>query len=250
MINVLLVGYGKMGKLIKEHVDQIEGQVVDIYDLSNPVYAMPLAKRNLNGIDVAIEFTHPQSAFENVKELLSRKIPVVSGTTGWWERLEEIKSLFHPREHTLIYGANFSVGMNLFYKIIEYSSQLIGNQQLYDLSGLEAHHRQKFDAPSGTARVLCETIQKNFIGKTEAVFDLHHQPLQDHEFCFTSIRSGNIVGLHEIRFDSEFDEIKLTHNAKNRLGYALGAIYAAKYALCHSGYYNFQDIFSDVMSKK
>jgi 4-hydroxy-tetrahydrodipicolinate reductase len=248
MINVLLVGFGKMGKIIKEHLDYIGAQAVLIHDPHYEEYNTPLSKLDLSNIQVAIEFTHPDEAYQNVKTLLSKKIPVVAGTTGWFHRIDELKHKFSPEEHTLIYGANFSIGMNLLYELVEDSVKLIDQTKLYDVYGIEAHHRRKADTPSGTAKILSEIILENTHNKDHVVFNLDNKPLVDNAFSFSSIRAGNIVGYHEIGFDSEFDEIKIVHNAKNRGGFAMGAILAAKYAVENKGYHNFKEIFRELIA--
>jgi len=243
MMKVLLVGYGKMGQMIDSYLSVINGKVEAIIDKNNPLYPLNISDIEPNNIDVAIEFTHPDSGFQNVHELLSKKIPVVTGTTGWFDKIEELKKEFDPKQHTLIYGANFSVGMNLFFEIVKKATQQINATNLYDVYGLEAHHRHKADAPSGTAKVLANIVLDNFVNKNSVVYDIKDKKINDDELCFTSIRAGEIVGYHEIGFDSDFDEIKLSHNAKNRKGFAIGAILAAKFAIVNKGFHDFKDIF-------
>ncbi|MCL2062881.1 MAG: 4-hydroxy-tetrahydrodipicolinate reductase [Candidatus Cloacimonetes bacterium] len=241
-INLFLVGFGKMGKIISENAHYITGDIVAIYDPNIPEYCS-LDRIDFDNIDVAIEFTHPESGYDNVKMLLDLNIPVVTGTTGWFHRVKELERLYNPEKHSLIYGANFSIGMNLMYKIVEESAKLINNTNLYDVYGFESHHRGKIDSPSGTAKVLADIILENNSSKDKAIYDLNNKTLKANEFSFSSIRAGNIVGYHEIGFDSDFDEIKLVHNAKNRRGFALGALMAAKYAKENKGFLNFKDIF-------
>ena len=247
-IKILLVGYGKMGRMVEENVSSINGEIVKIYDPKIPEFNINLQEIDFSEISVAIEFSHPDSGFENVKNLLRSNIPVVSGTTGWFHRIDELKKEFNANTHTLIYGANFSIGMNLFYQIVELSSRLINQVNLYDVYGLESHHRKKADSPSGTARVLSEIIMNNIDSKDNAIYDLNNKAIDNNDFTFTSVRAGSIVGYHELGFDAEFDEIKLIHNAKNRKGFALGALYAARYAINNKGFLNFKEIFQQVIS--
>ncbi|MCL1826988.1 MAG: 4-hydroxy-tetrahydrodipicolinate reductase [Candidatus Cloacimonetes bacterium] len=247
MISVALVGFGKMGQMIKENLSFIGAQVGVIIDKNIPEYPKSFADIALLEVQVAIEFTHPEAAFENVRELLRRKIPVVTGTTGWFDRIDELKAEFSEADHSLIYGANYSVGMNLLYDILRHSADAISKTDLYDVYGYEAHHRHKADAPSGTAKVLAETILDSFDTKTSVVYDIANHSLKKDEFCFSSIRAGEIVGKHLVGFDSDFDEITLSHNAKNRKGFAMGAILAAQYAISHKGFHDFKDIFSKVL---
>jgi len=249
-INLLLVGYGKMGKIIHEHADYINGEVVAIYDPGNKEHDVPLEEMDLKKVDVAIEFTDPKFGYYNVQKLLHRKIPVVTGTTGWFTRVMELQKQFVPKDHTLIYSANFSLGMNIFYDILDEATKLMSQSNLYDVYGLEAHHRGKADSPSGTAKILSNIVIKNIEKKKKAIFNLNNTEILNHdEFLFSTIRAGNIAGYHEIGFDSDFDEIKLIHNAKSRRGFAYGALLAAKYAHKVKGFYNFNDIFRKIISE-
>ena len=248
-INILLVGYGKMGKMIHECVDYINGEVVAIYDPIDPEHNIPFEELDIRSVDVAIEFTDPKFGYYNVQKLLHRKVPVVTGTTGWFTRVIELEKQFHHKNHTLIYSANFSLGMNIFYDIIEESTKILDQSSLYDVYGLEAHHRVKTDAPSGTAKILSGIVTKNFTKKKKAIYGLQNiEVLNEEDFLFSVIRAGNIAGYHEIGFDSEFDEIKLIHNAKSRKGFAYGALLAAQHAVKVKGFYNFKDIFRKVIS--
>jgi 4-hydroxy-tetrahydrodipicolinate reductase len=247
-INIFLVGYGKMGRIIHDNASFINGYVVGIYDTHIPEHNKPIDELDFYDIDVVIEFTRPDSAFDNVKKLLKKNVPVVTGTTGWFHKIDSLKKSFNFNEHTLVYGANFSIGMNILYEIVEESTRFINQTGLYDVYGYETHHRAKAESPSGTARVLSDIIIKNTTSKEKAVFDLNNKPLNDNEFSFSSIRAGNVVGYHEIGFDSDFDDIKLIHSAKSRKGFAIGTLLAAKYALNHKGLFNFKDIFKSVFN--
>lgn len=247
---ILLVGYGNMGKMIKVESHHFGMQIHDIIDLNIPEHKKDISFSKIKECDVAIEFSHPDFAFENICTLLEYRIPVVSGTTGWFNKLEMLKNEYDFSENTLIYSANFSVGMNLFYQLVADASKLISSSRLYDIYGLESHHRKKIDSPSGTARVISDIVLENFEGKDKVRFDLNNQPLTEKEFNFSSVRCGNITGYHKIGFDSEFDEIDISHNAKNRRGFAIGALMAARYALNHKGMLNFKDIFSEVLANE
>ena len=243
MINILIVGYGKMGKMVAENIDHIGGCVRYIHDPNIPEYNNEL---DLSNIDVAIEFTHPKCGFENVRNLLSKSIPVVTGTTGWFDRLDELKKEFSPETHTLVYGANFSVGMNILYDIVEHAAKLIDTTKLYDVYGIEYHHNKKADSPSGTAKVISDIILKNVSTKDKAVYDLNNTPIKENELNFSSVRAGSIIGYHEIGFDSDFDEIKISHNVKNRKAFAVGALMAAKWASKNRGFYDFRSIIREL----
>jgi len=224
-MTILLVGYGKMGKMLHSLTDSVTA----IYDPNIAEYNTPLDARDLTSIDVAIEFTHPTSAYENIRHLLRNQIPVVCGTTGWFQHLEALKAEFPPDTHTLIYGTNFSISMNIFFRIAEIASQMLASQG-YDPFGIEMHHKHKADAPSGTAKTLAQYIRANFAGCSD--------------FEFESVRAGEIVGYHELDFTSDYDEVRLIHNVRSRLGFAKGALYAASIATKIKGYHNFYDIIN------
>jgi len=224
-MTILLVGYGKMGKMIHDLTDAVGG----IYDPNIAEYNTPLESRDLSDVDVAIEFTHPTSAYENIRQLLGKRIPVVCGTTGWFGHLEALKAEFPPEAHTLIYGTNFSVSMNIFFRIAELSAKMLASQG-YDPFGVEMHHKHKVDAPSGTAKTIAEYVKASFTGCDN--------------FQFSSVRAGEIVGYHELGFTSDCDDIRLIHNAKSRLGFAKGALYAANIATKIKGYHSFYDILN------
>jgi 4-hydroxy-tetrahydrodipicolinate reductase len=228
-MKILIVGYGRMGQMIHENAHIIGATDIDIIDPNIPAYNTDINDIAENSYDVAIEFTHPGVVYENVRKLLSKKIPVVTGTTGWFHLIDELRDAFDPAIHTLIWGANFSVGMNLFYQIVKSASELILHTKLYEPYGLEKHHAKKVDAPSGTAKVISEIVASN------------HPEQQTIEF--SAVRAGAITGYHELGFDSDFDEIILTHNAKGRKGFAIGALLTARYATTVCGFYDIRDVF-------
>ena len=246
-IRILLVGYGRMGKLIHENANYINGEIKAICDPHIPEYNHPLDSFNADDFDVAIEFTGPEFGFENVKTLLQKKIPIVTGSTGWFHKIIELIDLFDPSENSMIYSANFSIGMNIIYDIIENATKIFNQYNIYDIYGLEKHHKHKVDSPSGTARVISEIVINNIDRIHDVVFHLNETELKPNQFSFSSVRAGNIVGVHELAFESEFDDIHITHNAKNRVGFAIGALIAAKAAINMKGFHNFKDIFKSVI---
>jgi len=245
--NVLLIGYGNMGQIIETEAKNCNCFIIDIIDPNNKKYNKSLSESNINKCDVIIEFTNPQSAFKLIDTALSYNKPIISGTTGWFSQIDDLKKKHDFTKSTLIYSSNYSVGMNLFYQLTDFASRLINESQLYDVYGLEAHHRKKLDSPSGTAKVLSDIILNNFKTKEKVRFDLVNKALEEDEFSFSSIRAGNITGYHKIGFDSLFDEIEISHNAKNRKGFAIGALLAAKYSLSITGIHDFKEIFTKVL---
>ncbi len=209
-MKIALIGYGKMGHMIEEIALQRGHEIVARIDVNDAF--------DLNGADVAIEFTTPQTAETNIRNAWKQNIPVVCGSTGWnaQELLNEDK---RTHEKTmLVWSSNFSVGVNIFFGLNKYLAEAISNQQSaisYTPSITEIHHIHKLDKPSGTAKTLCEQIQNLKIRKFE-------------DLKIESIREGEVPGTHEVKWDSEEDTIIITHIAKGRRGFALGAILAAE----------------------
>lgn len=244
MLKIAIIGYGQMGKLIEQLAPQYGCEVVARID---PLLGTEISSDSLSDADVCIEFSTPDTAFENVKKILQVNKNVVCGTTGWFDRMDEIKSITEANETGFIYGSNFSVGMNLFYSIINSATELMNNAEDYDIYGLELHHNKKKDSPSGTAKILSEIVLKNIDRKTEVQYEKLDRKIADNEFHFSSVRSGNIPGIHSVNFDSEADTIELKHTARNRNGLAIGAIKAAKWINNNKGFYNFSDVFKQIM---
>ncbi len=243
MINIALIGYGQMGRMIDNLAAQNDCEIVAKID---PQLKSCISKEALEDADVCIEFTSPDQVVHNVKKLSELKKNIVIGTTGWQDSKDKVQKLITKNDVGLVYGSNFSIGMNLFFKIIEQATKIM-NVDDYDPYGLEMHHNKKKDSPSGTAKVLSEIILKNINSKTTTQFEKLDRKIRDEEFHFTSVRSGNIPGTHLIGFDSAEDIIELKHTARNREGLALGAIKAAKWIYHKKGCFNFKNVIDDIL---
>ena len=244
MLKIALIGYGQMGRLIEQLAPQNDYEIVSIID---PILGNKITANTVKEADVCIEFSTPKTAFENIKKLIELNKNIVTGTTGWYSELDKIKFLVEQKGTGFIYGSNFSVGMNLFFSIIESVSKLMNNAEDYDLFGLEMHHNKKKDSPSGTAKVLSEIILQNIDRKTKVQYNKLDRKIEQNEFHFASVRSGDIPGTHSVSFDSEADTIELKHTARNRNGLAIGAIKAAKWINNKTGFYNFTDELSEII---
>jgi len=231
-MNIAIIGYGKMGKEIERLAKSNHIEVVKIIDIHNHQDIYQLKKIHT---DVAIEFTQPTTAINNIKICFEQNIPIVCGTTGWYEHLPTIEQWQKKYNGTLFYASNFSIGINLYMKIIEYSTSLM-NQFLaqYHLYIEETHHTQKKDSPSGTALSLSKIVM-NQIKQFNKIENYLDQDIQNHTSPRTlpiySYRKDSISGEHKIIFESDVDNITITHNAKNRIGFALGAIKAAEFLI-------------------
>ncbi|HEY0732596.1 MAG TPA: 4-hydroxy-tetrahydrodipicolinate reductase [Chitinophagaceae bacterium] len=235
-MRIALVGYGKMGKMIEEIALERGHQVVLKLTRNN---SEELNESSAKNIDVAIEFTSPESAYGNVKKCLDLGLPVVSGSTGWNEKLETAKEYCQARNGSLLHASNFSIGVNIFFEINKRLAALMANQPEYDVMIREIHHTQKKDAPSGTAVTLAEQIIENIRRKTgwekEASSDAE-------KISIVSERIDPAPGTHHVKYSSVIDDIELIHTAHSRKGFAYGAVLAAEYISGKKGIFSMKDV--------
>ncbi|MDR0476152.1 MAG: 4-hydroxy-tetrahydrodipicolinate reductase [Treponema sp.] len=258
-MNIVITGYGKMGRLIETLALEAGHKVlavVDPYLREEKTFNGTPVHKTLSGlsvlnekIDVVIEFTHPDAAAENLMFLAKMKIPAVTGTTGWYGKLPEISAAVNGAGASLFYAPNFSLGMNLFYRLAEYAAELFDPFSEYDAAGFEAHHNKKADSPSGTAKALAEKILSKMKRKKKAVYEMLDRPPASDELHFASLRTGSVPGIHSILFDSAADTIELTHTLRNREGLAAGAIKAAEWlsAKKRTGVFTMDDMLCDIL---
>lgn len=235
-LKIALIGYGKMGKTIEvvatEHGHTTELKI-DIDSIAQ------LTKENLQRCDVAIEFTGPHSAKENILKCLDAGIPVVSGSTGWLKDWKEVETFCREKNGTFLYASNFSVGVNVFFELNKKLAQLMKNQIDYNISMEEIHHTQKRDAPSGTAITLAEQILEEIPRKNKWV---NSDSDKAEELVIISKREDPAPGTHSIKYSSAVDDIEITHTAHNRQGFASGAVLAAEYIYGKKGIFSMKDI--------
>ena len=228
-MNIAIIGYGKMGHEIETIAKERGHKISLIIDKDN---RDALTAENLNKVDVAIEFTTPETAFENVKICLLAGKPVVSGSTGWLDKLEEAKKIAEYGNGALFYASNFSIGVNLFFKVNKLLAKYIAKVKGYGYEVEEIHHTQKKDAPSGTAITLANIIAEEI----EEIKGWTLLPeVTESKIPISAKREGAVPGTHTVTLNSEQDEIILTHRAKSRKGFALGAVLAAEYSVGKSG---------------
>lgn len=235
-MKIALIGYGKMGHMIEELALQRGHEVVLKIDLNNQ---QDLDKEHISKADVAIEFTGPDSAFENVMQCLQLGIPVVSGSTGWNEKLEEAKARCRENNGSFLHTSNFSIGVNIFFEVNKLLARLMAGQPEYDVTMKEVHHTQKKDAPSGTAVTLAEQILSLVPRKTQWV---NRPANRKDELSIASERIDPAAGTHEVSWSSEVDNISIIHTAHNRQGFALGAVLAAEYIRDKKGVFSMKDV--------
>jgi len=198
-----------------------------------------LCKENIEGIDIAIEFSVPETAFENISKCLDMKIPVVSGTTGWLENYNKAVELCRLNNTSFIHSANFSIGVNLLFRLNAELAKQMEHYDNYDVAIEEIHHTKKLDAPSGTAISLAQGIKKQNSKYSDWCFE---EDKSDNMIPIKSIREGDVPGIHIVSWDSEIDTVIIRHEAKNRKGFALGAVYAAEFIRSKKGVFTMDDI--------
>jgi 4-hydroxy-tetrahydrodipicolinate reductase len=235
-MNIALIGYGRMGHEI-ESIAIKRGHLIKlIVDQDNE---QDLSPENLKGINVAIEFSSPGAAFNNICKCLSEKTPVVSGTTGWLEKYKDVEVLCNNNRTSFIHSSNYSIGVNLLFRLNAELAKHINRYKDYSVSIEEIHHTKKLDAPSGTAITLAEGIAANHSGYKKWCFE---NEKTDNCVPIRSVREGLVIGTHTVCWDSDIDTITLKHEAKNRKGLALGAVLAAEFIYTRKGVFTMNDV--------
>jgi len=231
-MNIILLGYGKMGRTIEKIAMNRGHEISARIDIDN--------QSELDDAegDVVIEFSHPDSAFNNITKCLLRKLPVVSGTTGWLGRREEVVDLCSQVDGTFFYASNYSLGVNLFFKVNEYLAKMMNGFPEYEIAMDEIHHSEKKDAPSGTAISLAEGILKNVTRKKSWV---SKKTRKAEEIYIGSFRIDQVPGTHIVKYESPIDDIEIKHTAHSRDGFALGAVLVAEWAQNRKGVLSMDD---------
>lgn len=236
-MKIALIGYGKMGKEI-EKIAQSRGH--EIVARIDPIATgESFEDGGFETADVAIEFTTPKVAFSNYRKCFEYNKPVVSGTTGWLDKLPEIKKACSEEGQTFFYASNFSVGVNILFELNRYLSKIMNDRDEYDVEMTEVHHTQKLDAPSGTAISLAEDIIENIDRKKQWKLD---KAEKDSDLVIKAVREGEVPGIHTVRYESDVDEITIHHSAKSRKGFALGAVLASEFAAKNKGFLGMKDM--------
>ena len=254
-MKIAIIGYGKMGKMIEQIALSQEHSIALIVDpfaqglpAGIPV-SRDIAQAALDSADAAIEFTQPATAVENIIALAQRKIPTVVGTTGWHERMGEVAKAVKAARSSMLWASNFSIGVNLFYRIAWYASELANNLPEYDIGGFEVHHSKKLDSPSGTAKTLVEGVLSRIDRKKKVIWETLNRKPEEDELHYPSLRMGSVPGQHSLFFDSSADTIEITHTARSREGFASGAIRAAQWlaAKKRRGIFTIDEMLKDML---
>lgn len=235
-MKIALIGYGKMGKTIEQIALQRGHSISVIIDENNRDTFDSTAFKNS---DVAIEFTMPDSALSNYTKCFEANVPVVSGTTGWLEHLDEVKQVCADGKQTFFYASNFSLGVNIFFELNKHLAKVMNHFPDYNVKMEEVHHIHKLDAPSGTAITLAEGITENMDRKTS--WHLENESSKA-DIAIHCIREGEVPGIHEVIYESAVDVISIKHDAKSRQGFALGAVVAAEFTHDKKGFLGMNDL--------
>lgn len=227
-MKLALLGYGKMGRMVEEAAGRDGIEVVAILD---PVSG---SRGSLGEADVCVDFTEPGAVIDNIKAAAAARVSMVVGTTGWYDRIEEARGLVYASGIGLVYGSNFSVGVNLMFKLTQYAAELFSRFPGHDPFIEEAHHKLKKDAPSGTAVFLKRIVESQY----------------DREVPTSSTRAGYIPGRHVVGFDSEADTLAIAHTARSRAGFVEGALLAARWIAGRKGFYEFSEIIDERLRSK
>lgn len=236
-MKIVLFGYGKMGKELEKIALERGHEIHLIVDGSK----IEITTEQLKAADVAIEFTQPESAVDNIYKCISAKLPIVVGTTGWYDKYDDVAEFCKKNDGSFLAATNFSIGVNLFFSINKYVAELLSNYPQYKASMEETHHTQKLDAPSGTAITLAEgIIEKNQSYTSWSKAESKKQG----DLAVISHRIENVPGTHVIKYQSEIDDLEIAHIAHNRKGFALGAVIAAEFLKGKTGIFSMQDVLN------
>lgn len=237
-MNIALIGYGKMGKAIEEFA-LIKGHTIALkIDIENQ---HELTAENLQKADVAIEFTGPETAAENIYSCIDAGIPVICGSTGWLSKLADVEKYCKEKNGSFLYASNFSIGVNIFFELNSKLAKMMANFPEYEVSIDEVHHTGKKDSPSGTAISLAEQVIRETPLKSSWI---NSQPESDSQLQIVSRRIDPAPGTHTVKYSSAIDDIEIIHTAHNRKGFATGAVLAAEYIVNRKGIHTMKDVLS------
>ena len=243
-MKIVLLGYGKMGRLIEKFALKRGHEIVLVVDANN---RNTIQIEDISTADVAIDFSTPDAALDNISMCFEANLPLVVGTTGWYEHLQEVKETCIEANQSLLYGSNFSIGVNVFFHVNKMLAKAMNPYKQYDVQVEEIHHTHKLDAPSGTAITIAEGIIANNSAKDSWVNELVDGNksiiAQHNELLIESLRIEEVPGTHTVLYSSEVDQIEFKHTAHSRDGFALGAVVAAEWLQNRKGFFQVTEMF-------
>ncbi len=240
-MDIILMGYGRMGMEIERVAVQRGHSISARFDVDHPAEGAEMKG------DVVIDFSTADALFYNLSLAFDNKLPIVVGTTGWNDKLPAVRALVEQTQSSLIYSSNFSVGMQIFQRVVQRAAELVNNSSEYDLMLHEIHHKRKVDSPSGSALSLASLILEAVDRKSTIQTETSHGRIDESALHVSSTRVGEVAGTHTVLLDSEADSIELTHRAKNRTGFALGSVLAAEWIVKNPGFHEFSTVFDSLL---
>lgn len=239
-MKIALIGYGKMGMMV-EQAALSKGHAV-VARIGSEQKDLDYIDASISNADACIDFSHPSCAIENIKRNVRLEKNMIMGTTGWYEHIDQVKRLTEQSNIGFLYSPNFSLGVALFLEIVSQAAALFSPYEMYDVGGSETHHNQKADSPSGTAKEIAKRLLANVPRKKGVLYDLCNAKISPEQIHFPSLRLGSFPGTHSVTFDSPVDSITLTHSARNREGFAMGAVEAAEWLHGKKGFFTLNDM--------
>lgn len=244
-MNLTLIGYGKMGRIVAS-LAAPNHTITSIIDPTAPEAThRNIDATSLQNTDVIIDFSHPSAVLSNIGLVAPFKKNIVMGTTGWYNQLEAVRQIVTQHDIGFLYSSNFSIGVQLFLKMVERAGELFNAFPQYDVFAHEFHHRQKADSPSGTALSVGKALLKTMPRKREILSDTSHEKIAPERLHLTSTRGGFVPGTHEVYFDSEADTVEIRHTARSRAGFAAGALRAAEWLNGKKGFFTMEDFLKN-----
>jgi 4-hydroxy-tetrahydrodipicolinate reductase len=248
-MNIAIVGYGRMGKEVEKVLLEKNIKVIVTIDKFNDkAQYKEINSESLKGIDVVIDFSSPDASgvVDNIKAYVANNVNVVLGTTGWYEKMDEVKKIV-DNKIGLIWSGNFSLGVNIFFKLVKNASKIFDKFEEYDAMMYELHHNQKKDSPSGTAKMIANIMLEELKTKNKTVEEKLDRKIEPNEIHVASVRGGKIPGTHVVMFDSAADTIELKHSLRTREGLAVGAVKAAQWIYGKKGFFSIDDFMDSII---
>lgn len=241
MTRIAIIGHGAMGREVERLAEPLGIHVSMVCDVDRPFsdVASP-------DFDVAIDFSWPDAVIDNVRAAARLQRPIVIGTTGWYDRMDEIRTIVSQSGIGCVWGSNFNIGTHLFLRLVRQAAELIDRHPGFDIAVHETHHRRKRDSPSGTAITAAQTVLSALPRKTHTELETQHGAIDPAALHVTSSRVGDVIGRHQVTIDSPFESIEITHSAKNRQGFAQGALLAASWIQHRTGMFDVSEIIDSL----
>ena len=248
-LKIALIGYGRMGKAVEQIALTRNHSIVRIDPVAVGANFKNIDNTSLDGVDVCIDFTTPATAIENATKAANLGKNLVMGTTGWYDQTEKMKEVIQKSGTGFIWSGNFSVGMNVFFRIVRDAAKNFNNLPEYDTAVLEMHHNKKKDSPGGSAQIIGKIMLEELERKNKMVFDKFDRKPESNELHVASVRVGSVPGVHEVIFDCPIDTIELKHTARNLDGFAFGAVLAAEFINGKKGFYGIDELMNAVLKQ-